>query len=109
MDAERAVEKAIAFLEPARTAIDGAELAFVGSLTSEHPARQLVKGQSMLEVAARNVKFCSECILEIAQQLAREADNGASVDGVSAGRTVVPTAEVGRDQVPSSAASASKH
>jgi hypothetical protein len=109
MDAERAVAKAIAFLEPARTAMDGAELAFIGSLTSERPAQQLVRGQALLEVAARNVKFCSEYILEIAQQLAREADNGASVDGVSARGTVVPTEKVGRNQVPSSAASASKH
>src|SRR5258708_39942656 len=99
MDAERAVEKAIAFLEPARTAIDSAELAFVGSLTSERPAQQLIKGQSMLAVAARNLEFCASCILEIAQKLAAESKDATAVDRAAAGSTIPAEQKTGGDRV----------
>jgi hypothetical protein len=106
MDYKHEAVQAVAFFDAVRVAMDGAEMGVVMGWEKENPATILQRTLCQMEVAARNLKFAIERVQVIAFVYERENKNGASVDGVSAGRTVVSTKKVGRDSLSKSAARA---
>lgn len=102
-------QRCMGFLEVVRTMIDNAELQVAAATTSDKAEALLSRAGSHVAVASKNLVWVSEEIVRIALEHREAENNGASVDGVSAGRTVVSTEEMGRDQVPSGTASTAKY
>ena len=109
MDYEKELSEAVAFIDAARTALDHAELVLAGSLSHQRPLEKLDAGQCMTVVAIRNLDWCAQGVKKVAEHMQREKADGASVDGVSPGRTVVSESQVGCDSIPESTASTRKH
>lgn len=105
MDYKQETEKAVAFLDAVRTAIDNAELGVVMGWKDERAGVILTRATCQMEVAARNLEFVIHKLQLIARMHESEQKYGATVDGVSARGTVVPESQVGRDSIPQSAAS----
>lgn len=108
MDYKLEAQKAVAFFDVVRTCIDNAEIGVVVGWDKERPGVILTRASSQIAVAARNLQFVMERLYVVAHAMAREEQNAAPVDGVSAGRALVPTEEVGSDTVSESAASPAK-
>lgn len=100
MDYKPEAEKALAFFDAVRAAIDGAELTLVMSWEKLPADVLILRTLCKMEVGARNLEFAIESMKRIYYAYEEERKNGAPVDGVSAGRTVVPTEKVGRDSLP---------
>lgn len=100
MDYKPEAQKALAFFDAVRTAIDGAELGVLRSWEKPRPEVAILRALCQMEVGARNLEFAIESMKRIYFAYEEERKNAAPVDRVPAGGTVVPTEKMGRDSVP---------
>src|SRR5947209_6341813 len=95
-------QRCMGFLKVVRTMIDDAEIHLAAATLPGDSTKALNKVRAEVAIASENLVWISEEIVRIAKAQESEQTDGASVDRVSAGRTVVSAEEVGRDQVPES-------
>jgi hypothetical protein len=87
---EQQAQNITAFLELARTAIDNAELRIVGLPESGAPSHPLVTAISEIHAAACNLESAGALIEKYARSIVEKPKDASTVDGATAGRTVVP-------------------
>jgi hypothetical protein len=99
MDYKREAEKAVAFFDAVRTAMDGAEIGVVMDWKDERAGVTLRLATYQMEVAKRNLEWAIDAVEFIARRYEAEHNNVAATDRVPTRGVVVPTKEVGRDQI----------
>lgn len=85
---ETQVQRCMAYLELARTAIDNAELRIVGAPDSERPPSALIKALGEIVAGVENLKLCTQEISQWAHDEVEKQASASTVDGVAARESV---------------------
>src|SRR5712691_9986689 len=88
MDYKREAEKAVAFFEPVRTAIDTAELDVLMRWDVSYPLEAILRLECLLGVAVRNLLIARDAVQGMRETYEGEAAIATAVDGAAAGSTV---------------------
>src|SRR5712691_5873565 len=98
MDYKREAEKAVAFLEPVRTAIDTAELDVAMRWDVSYPLEAMLHLECLLAVALCNLLITRDAVQRIRETYEGEAASATAVDGSAAGSTVSAEQKTGGDR-----------
>jgi len=85
MTYEKEIRAAVAFLDPARTAIDEAELKLIAAIGNARPGPPIFAAVNGMLVAVRNLQFCVDEVRKIAEKMTEDQNSATAAVRPTAG------------------------